>query len=79
MRLGSRGQELDSVVGCNFPHVPAHDLAAEFGAPLRELANSPALLYLTSPLGPGLSASITKKTRTDERNMGEELGAERGT
>lgn len=79
MRLGSGGQELDSVMGYSFPQVPAHDLPAEFGAPLRELAKSPALLYLTSPRGPGLSASITKKTRTDQRNMGEELGAERGT
>lgn len=45
-----QGQVLDSALGCSFPQVPARDLPAEVGASLGELALSPILLRLMSPL-----------------------------
>lgn len=77
MRLGSRGQELDCH-GVQLSPAAGSGPSCEVGAPLGELANVPALLYLTSPLGLGLAALMTKKTRTDQRDVGEELGTERG-
>lgn len=77
MRLGSRGQELDCH-GVQLSPAAGSGPSCEVGAPLGELVNVPALLCLTSLLGPGLAASMTKKTRTDQRDVGEELGAERG-
>lgn len=51
-RIDSRGQELYSKVGYSFLQVLAQHLPAEVGATRGELANLPAFLYLTSPLGP---------------------------
>lgn len=64
MRLGSRGQELDCR-GVQLSPAAGSGPSCEVGASLGELVNMPALLYLTSPLGPSLAASMTKKKNKD--------------